>query len=109
MAIGALEAETFWLDLLRSLARGGLRGVKPVISDAHEGLKAAVTKVLWATWQGCHLHFMRNATAHTGKIRAAWSPLGSAPLSPNPMRPPPTSSSAAPHTCSAQRCPSVPS
>ena len=35
MAIGASEAETFWTDFLRSLARRGLRGVKLVISDAH--------------------------------------------------------------------------
>src|SRR6266852_663436 len=42
LAIGASEAETFWTEFLRSLARRGLRGVKLVISDAHEGLKAAV-------------------------------------------------------------------
>src|SRR5437879_12376505 len=42
MAIGPSEAETFWIELLRSLARRGLRGIKTVISDAHEGLKAAV-------------------------------------------------------------------
>jgi transposase-like protein len=40
LAIGASEAETFWLDFLRKLARRGLRGVKLVVSDAHEGLKA---------------------------------------------------------------------
>src|SRR5579883_2440595 len=51
MAIGASEAETFWVDFLRSLARRGLRGVKLVISDAHEGLKASVAKVLHASWQ----------------------------------------------------------
>jgi transposase-like protein len=38
-----------------------------VISDAHEGLKAAITKVLSATWQRCRVHFMRNALAHAGK------------------------------------------
>lgn len=76
MAIGASEAETFWLDFLRSLTRRGLRGVKLVISDAHEGLKAAVTKVLRATWQRCRVHFMRNAAAHAGKTQrrlvSAW-------------------------------------
>jgi putative transposase len=65
-AIGASEAETFWLEFLRSLARRGLRGVKLVISDAHEGLKTAVTRVLRATWQRCRVHFMRNATARAG-------------------------------------------
>ena len=49
MAIGASKARTFWLDFLRSLTRRGLRGVKLVIFDAHEGLKAAATKVLRAT------------------------------------------------------------
>ena len=52
---------------LRSLARRGLRGVKLVISDAHEGLKAAVAKVLHASWQRCRVHFMRNVLAHAGK------------------------------------------
>src|ERR1700729_2882972 len=49
--LGASEAATFWTEFLRKLTRRGLRGVKLVISDAHEGLKAAVTRVLNATWQ----------------------------------------------------------
>jgi putative transposase len=67
MDIGASEAETFWLEFLRQLKRRGLAGVKLVISDAHEGIKAAVTKVFRATWQRCRVHFMRNALAHAGK------------------------------------------
>ena len=67
MAIGASEAETFWVEFLRSLARRGLRGVKLVISDAHEGLKAAISKVLNATWQRCRVHTMRNLLAHAGR------------------------------------------
>jgi transposase-like protein len=67
MAIGASEAETFWTDFLRKLARRGLRGVKLVISDAHEGIKASVSKVLSASWQRCRVHFMRNVLAHAGK------------------------------------------
>jgi len=65
--IGPSEAETFWTAFLRKLARRGLRGVKLVISDAHEGIKAAIAKVLNATWQRCRVHFMRNALAHAGK------------------------------------------
>jgi transposase-like protein len=57
----------FWTDFLRGLARRGLRGVKLVISDAHEGLKAAAAKVLAASWQRCRVHFMRNVLAHAGK------------------------------------------
>ncbi len=67
MDIGQSEAETFWTAFLRKLARRGLRGVKLVISDAHEGLKAAATKVLGATAQRCRVHFMRNALDHAGK------------------------------------------
>jgi transposase-like protein len=67
MTIGASEAETFWTDFLRTLTRRGLRGVKLVISDAHEGLKAAVAKVLNASWQRCRVHFMRNVLAHAGR------------------------------------------
>jgi hypothetical protein len=58
-----------------------------VISDAHEGLKAAITKVLNATWQRCRVHFMRNVLAHAGKRqgRSASSPPSSAPPSPRTM------------------------
>src|SRR4051794_11578731 len=67
MDIGPSEAETFWTAFLRKLARRGLRGVKLVVSDAHEGIKATVDKVLNASWQRCRVHFMRNALAHAGK------------------------------------------
>ena len=67
MDIGPSEAETFWTTFLRKLTRRGLRGVKLVVSDAHEGIKAAVSKVLTATWQRCRVHFMRNALAHAGR------------------------------------------
>jgi putative transposase len=67
ISIGVSEAETFWTEFLRSLARRGLRGVKLVISDAHEGLKAAVARVLHASWQRCRVHFMRNVLAYAGK------------------------------------------
>jgi putative transposase len=53
MDIGPSEAETFWIEFLRKLARRGLRGVKMVISDAHEGIQAAIGKVLHASWQRC--------------------------------------------------------
>jgi transposase-like protein len=56
MDVGPSEAETFWTAFLRKLARRGLRGVKLVISDAHEGIKAAVSKILCASWQRCRVH-----------------------------------------------------
>ena len=61
---GASEDGAFWTAFLRSLVRRGLRGVRLVISDAHEGLKHAVGKVLAGTsWQRCRVHFMRNLLA----------------------------------------------
>jgi putative transposase len=67
LEVGTSESEPIWTGFLRKLTRRGLRGVKLVISDAHEGIKAAVTKVLTATWQRCRVHFMRNVLAHAGK------------------------------------------
>jgi len=67
MATLPSEAEPFWTQFLRSLMRRGLRGVKLVISDAHEGLKAAAAKVLKASWQRCRVHFLRNALAYANK------------------------------------------
>jgi len=65
--LGPSEAETFWATFLRGLVKRGLKGVKLVVSDAHEGLKAAIRRVLGATWQRCRVHWMRSALAHVGK------------------------------------------
>lgn len=67
MDIGLSEAEPLWAAFLRKLTRRGLRGVKLVISGAHEGIKAAVSKLLCASRQRCRVHFMRNVLAHAGK------------------------------------------
>jgi transposase-like protein len=67
--IGPSEAETFWSGFLKSLSRRGLRGVKLVISDAHEGLKAAIRRAFGATWQRCRVHWMRNALSYVAKTQ----------------------------------------
>jgi putative transposase len=67
LKVGPSEAETFWSGFLRALVRRGLKGVKLVISDAHEGLKQAIARVFGATWQRCRVHWMRNALAHVPK------------------------------------------
>src|SRR6201747_951563 len=54
--IGPSEAETFWSTFLKGLLRRGLHGIKLVISDAHEGLKAAIRRVVGAS---CRLHQLR--------------------------------------------------
>ena len=68
MDIGPSEAEPFWTAFLRKLRQRGLRGVKLVISDAHEGIKTAAAKTLSASWQRCRVHFARNALAHAGRL-----------------------------------------
>jgi len=67
--IGPSEAEAFWGDFLRDMHRRGLRGVKLIISDAHEGLKAAIKRVFSASWQRCRVHWMRNALAYVPKVQ----------------------------------------
>jgi transposase-like protein len=62
--VGPSEDGAFWLAFLRSLVARGLKGVKLVTSDAHEGLKTAIASVLQgSSWQRCRTHFMRNALA----------------------------------------------
>lgn len=61
LGIGDSESETFWAEFCRSLKRRGLAGVRLVISDAHEGLRAAIRKHFsGASWQRCRVHFARN-------------------------------------------------
>ena len=67
--IGPSEAETFWATFLKSMLRRGLRGVKLVISDAHEGLKTAIRRVVGGSWQRCRVHWMRNALSYVPKAQ----------------------------------------
>jgi transposase-like protein len=69
LSVGQSEAAPFWIDFLRSLTRRGLKGVKLVVSDAHEGLKAAIAQVLGATWQRCRVHTMRNLLVRVPKAQ----------------------------------------
>jgi len=56
------ESRSSWRDFLLALKRRGLFGVAFVVSDNHEGLKAAIREVLpEAAWQRCYVHFLRNA------------------------------------------------
>jgi transposase-like protein len=62
--VGPSEDGAFWLAFLRGLVARGLAGVQLVVSDAHEGLKAAISAVVHgASWQRCRVHFVRNALA----------------------------------------------
>jgi transposase-like protein len=69
--VGPSEDGAFWLAFLRGLVARGLAQVQLVVSDAHEGLKAAISSVLHgASWQRCRVHFMRNALALVPKSAA---------------------------------------
>ena len=55
------EDYTFWRGFLAGLVARGLAGVVLVVSDAHQGLKRAISEVfLGASWQRCRVHFLRN-------------------------------------------------
>jgi putative transposase len=67
MTVGPSKAGTFWTEFLLSPARRGLRSVKLTVSDAHEGPKAAIAKILHATWQRCPGHTIRTQLT-TGRV-----------------------------------------
>jgi putative transposase len=62
--VGEIESEAFWREFLRSLKRRGLDGVRLCVSDAHEGLKNAIARVLGCPWQRCSVHFVRDMHQH---------------------------------------------
>ena len=72
--IGDSEDETFWTKFLRSLKKRGLGGVRLVISDAHDGLKAAIRKCFQgASWQRCRVHYARiDRPSGSGSSGQSW-------------------------------------
>ncbi|MDY0404402.1 IS256 family transposase [Virgibacillus sp. 179-BFC.A HS] len=55
------ESKENWSTFFKSLMKRGLQLPKLVISDAHEGLKAAIQEeFLGTSWQRCTVHFLRN-------------------------------------------------
>jgi transposase-like protein len=62
--VGEVESGSFWVEFLRGLKRRGLGGVRLAITDQHEGLKAAVARVLGCPWQRCSVHFTRDMVMH---------------------------------------------
>src|SRR5689334_13216275 len=71
LGISPSAAEPFWSSFIKGLVKRGLKGVKLVISDAHEGLRLAITRVLGATWQRCRVHTIRTQSTILGRgVRA---------------------------------------
>lgn len=59
------EAEVHWRVFLESLMKRGMNGIRLVISDDHQGLKAALKAVLPSVpWQRCLFHLAQNAGAY---------------------------------------------
>lgn len=69
MQVSASEAEVNWRMFLSDLVRRGLSGVQLIVSDAHEGLKAARKAVFPAVpWQRCYFHLCQNAQAFARRL-----------------------------------------
>lgn len=108
LEIGTSEAEPIWTEFLRKLTRRGLRGVKLVISDAHEGIKAAVSKV--SVQHGSAAASISSATPWPMPERAgagSCRPSSPPPLPRTPPRPPAPSGAPWP-TRSGPKCRSWP-
>jgi transposase-like protein len=67
--VGEAETEAFWREFLRGLRARGLKGVRLCISDAHDGLRQAIGKVLGCAWQRCTVHFLRDMLGHVSKAQ----------------------------------------
>jgi putative transposase len=66
--VGECETEAFWGDFLRSLTARGLSGVRLCVSDAHEGLRRAIGKVLACQWQSAGQEVSHDSVAHVGHL-----------------------------------------
>lgn len=54
------ESESSWSQMFRELKDRGLSGVELVVSDAHRGITAALSRHLQGVgWQRCQVHFKR--------------------------------------------------
>lgn len=67
--VGESETEAFWTEFLHSLRARGLTGVQLVVSDAHQGLKTAIGRVIGARWQRCTVHFLRDMLGHVARAQ----------------------------------------
>jgi transposase-like protein len=69
VSVSLSEAETHWRQFLSSLKSRGLHGVIMITSDDHPGIKAALKSTFnGVSWNRCHVHLRRNATAYVPKV-----------------------------------------
>ena len=70
IAVANTESEATYQQLFRSLKARGLSGVELVVSDDHEGLKAAIARHFQgASWQRCQVHYARNLLGMVGPAK----------------------------------------
>ena len=68
-SVALSEAEVHWRAFIASLLARGMRGVRMIVSDAHEGLKNALKATMSGVyWQRCQCHLQRNAQAYVPKL-----------------------------------------
>ncbi len=73
------ESEATYQELFRSLKARGLKGVELIVSDDHEGLKAAVSRHFQgASHQRCQVHYSRNLLGMVGPTQGEGAGGGSA-------------------------------
>ena len=69
VSVSLSESEVHWRQFLKSLKERGIQGVRLVISDGHDGLKAAMKSIFpGVPWQRCQTHLQRNAVAYIPKV-----------------------------------------
>lgn len=69
VSIACGEAEVHYRHFLQSLTARGMHGVRIIVSDAHSGLKAAMTAVFPSVpWQRCQFHLAQNAQGYVPRI-----------------------------------------
>ncbi len=63
------EAEVHWRQFLQSLMERGMHGVRFIVSDYHQGLRAAREALLpGVPWQRCQFHLAQNAMAYVPRV-----------------------------------------
>ena len=68
-SVSLSEAEVHWRAFMSQLKDRGLHGLELIVSDAHEGLKAARKAVFPSVpWQRCQFHLQQNAGHYVPKM-----------------------------------------
>ena len=70
LGLDVVDTESYdsWLGFLQGLRARGVHGVELVTSDAHTGLKRAISEVFQgAAWQRCVVHLIRSCAREAGR------------------------------------------